>query len=285
MKIAVQEDMLPGRTLHDKLFYARDIGVQGVEFQSFGLTERVPQIVEALHTAGLAASAVNMGRRDGFLYPERSERERAIGEMRQAMADAVDMGASAVVFMPHYGSSKQPDLTPFKSPVEIEIELFIWLLRTVEDLAYAIGVELYMQPVNRYESHFLNRLEQAIRFRREIKDHPHVKIAANLFHMALEEANPIQSLREALPDIGQIYFSDSNHRLPGQGLLDFSGVMAMLKEGSYTGWLTLECITSSDDEALSTCLNFLRPMLWANSPSTTNNEQPTTNNEQLKTNN
>lgn len=245
MKFAIQEDMLPGRTLRTRLQNARALGFDGVEFWSEGLSARVPEVAEALADSGLSAAAVNMGRVDGFLYPDARQRDHAVSNMRQAMADALDIGAAGVTFVPHWGGNKQPDLTPFKTAIEIEYELMVWLLRGVSDLAYAIGVELYMQPVNRYETHFLNKVEQAINFRRQIKDHPHVKVAANLFHMALEEVHPLACLRESLSaennDIGHIYLADSNRRLPGQGLLDFDAIMQTLRDGGYQGWLTLEC--------------------------------------------
>src|SRR5690349_5277565 len=149
MKFAIQEDMLPGRKLRDRLRHARALGFEGVEFWSETLTARVPEVVEALAENGLTASAVNMGHIDGFLYPDAQARDRAVSAMRQAFADASDLGATGVTFVPHFGANKQPDLTPFKTPIEIEFELMVWLLRGVSDLAYAIGVELYMQPVNR----------------------------------------------------------------------------------------------------------------------------------------
>jgi sugar phosphate isomerase/epimerase len=270
MKYAIQEDMLSGRTLRARLRHARELGVEGVEFWADGLTPRVPEVAAALAESGLSASAVNLGRIDGFLYPDARTRDRAVSAMRQAFADALDIGAAGVTFVPHLGANQQPDLTPFKTPIEIEYELMVWLLRGVSDLAYAIGVDLYMQPVNRYETHFMNRVEQAVHFRRQIKDHPHVKIAANLFHMALEETNAVDSLRAALQaeanDIGMIYLADSNRRLPGQGLLDFKAVMGVLRDCGYQGWLTLECGTPGQNheranafaDALPTCLTWLK---------------------------
>lgn len=238
MRIAIQEGMLPGRGTQEKLKNARDLGFHGVEFAAEGLTARVQSIVEALQATGVAAAAVNLGRRNGYLSPELSERESAIGVMRQAMADAVDIGAAHVVFTPHFGGPRMPDLTPYRAPVELESEMMIWLLRTVSDLAYAIGVELDMLPVNRYESYFMNRLEQAAFFRRKIKDHAHVKAAVNLFHMALEEENLDAALRSHGKHVGYIQLADSNGRLPGQGLLDWVGIAAALGEFGYDGWLT-----------------------------------------------
>ncbi|NWF71101.1 MAG: TIM barrel protein [Chloroflexi bacterium] len=266
MKIAIQEDMLAGRTLRERLRLARELGIDGVEFWAEGLSERVPEIAAALIETGMAAAAVNLGRADGFLYPERAARELAVNRLRQAFADAVDLGAQGVTFVPHYGACQQPDLMPFKTPTEIEYELMIWLLRGVEDLADAMGVMLYMQPVNTYETHFMTRLEQAAHFRRQIKDHPYVKIAANVFHMALTETDPLKQLAAHCGDIGYVYVADNNRRLPGQGVLDFAAILRALRDGGYDGWLTLECGTpgtnaahsSSFAEGLPAALKLLR---------------------------
>jgi len=241
MQFAIQEDMLPGRSIAEKLQNAQMLGVEGVEFWAAGLTERVPEIAKALEQTGIRAAAVNLGRRDGYLSPILQERERAISEMRQAMTDAVDIGAGHVIFVPHFGGPRMPDLTPYRSPIELESEMMIWLLRTVSDLAYAIGVELDMLPINHYETYFMNRLEQAAFFRRKIKDHAHIKIAVSTFHMALEESNALEALRTHGKHIGYIHLADSNTRLPGQGLMDFPAAAGVLREIEYVGWLTFAC--------------------------------------------
>lgn len=241
MQLAIQEDMLVGRSMAEKLANAAQLGFAGVEFWADGLTERVPEIAEALQETGMQAAAVNMGRHAGYLSPVLAERESAIGHLRQTMANALDLGAYHVVFVPAYGRSKMPDLTPYRSPAELDGEMLVWLLRTVSDLAYAIGVELDMQPVNRYESDFLNRLEQGAFFRQKIKDHPHVKLAASLFHMALEEGDVLACLRQHGQHLGYLHLSEQNGRLPGQGMLDFTLVIRILREIGYDGWLTYAC--------------------------------------------
>lgn len=241
MLIAIQEDMLAGRGMVEKLQNAQRIGFEGIEIWAQGLTERVPEIAAAIEQTGIRAAAVNLGRRDGYLSPELHEREHAISEMRQAMTDAVDIGAGHVIFVPHFGGPRMPDLTPYRSSIELEAEMMVWLLRTVSDLAYAMGVELDMLPINHYETYFMNRLEQAALFRRKIKDHPHVKIAASLFHMALEEADFMQAMRAHGKHIGYIHLADSNCHLPGQGMIDFSAAAEALREIEYDGWLTFAC--------------------------------------------
>src|SRR5690606_4270134 len=257
MRIAVQENMLSGRSVRDKFEQARILGLNGVEVAASGLAERVPEIAEAALATGVRVAAVNMGRRDGYLAPERAEREAAIGALRQAMADAVDMGAEHALFVPHFGPPRVPDLAPYRAPVELEGEMMVWLLRTVSDLAYAMGIELDMLPVNRYETYFMTRLEHAVHFRRKIKEHAHIRIAVNLFHAAQEEMDWLAALRDHLPHIGYIQLAEQNHCLPGQGVLDFSSLARVLQD--YDGWVTCACDSDMTPTAdLRASLDYLR---------------------------
>ncbi len=261
LKLAIQEKLLPGQDIREKLTHAVQLGFTGVEFDADGLTARVPDIAEALVHTGIMTAAVHMGRRDGYLAPHLAEREQAIGALRQAMADAVDLGAGHVVFVPHYGPSRMPDLTPYRAPVELESEMMVWLLRTVSDLAYAIGVELDILPLSRDETYFINRLEQAALFRRKIKDHPHVKLAANCLYMALEEDDPAAALRAQVADLGYFQVADLHETLPAQQELDFAALADALHEASYTGWVTLACGRAEParlQEELPASITFLR---------------------------
>lgn len=240
-KLAIQEDMLPGRTIDEQTANAKYLDLSGIEFWADGLTDRIPDVITAMNAHDMAACGVNLGRLDGYLYPDLETRELAISRMRQAMADAIDLEAEYVSFVPHYGAPVMPDLTPHQTPYALEQEMMIWLLRTISDLAYALGIQLYMQPINHYESHFMTRVDQAKYYRKKIKDHPHVKIAPNLFHMALEEDDINSTLTTHQDDIGMIYLSDHNRKLPGQGLIPFDTFGKTLKSIAYNGWLVLEC--------------------------------------------
>ncbi len=243
MRLAIQEDMLPGKTPLERFERAKALGFDGVEVWGRGLTERVPALAEAAEQTGVVISAVNHGRQGRLLDPDIDHREVALAEFRQSVVDGVDLGASGVILVPHFAEPTLPDLTPYKSVVQLEYEMLHNHLRTLSDYVYAIGIDLYIEPVNRYETHFINTLAEAAKVRRRIKDHPHIKLAADLFHMAMEETSIAGALREYGKDLGYVHLADSNRRLPGQGMTDFTAVGAALKEAGYDGWLALECGT------------------------------------------
>jgi sugar phosphate isomerase/epimerase len=247
MKLAIHEAMLPGRSLQERYQHAKNLGFDGIELFADGLENRLMDVAMALNKVELSVASVHLGKMDGYLSPDLQTRDRAISNMRQAMATAIDLMAEHVIFVPQWGSLPTPDMTPYRSAEELASELMIWLLRTVSDLAYALGCVLHIQPRNRYETDFLNTVPQASKFLDEIQmkreqgkvDNPYVKIAPNTFDMAMGEDNVIESLKQHGHRLGYLYLSDSNGRLPSQGLLDYSAIANALKITNYNGWLCL----------------------------------------------
>ncbi len=237
MKFAIQENLLHGTTLSEQLSTAKAAGVDGIEFIAQGLSERVPEIAQALHQQGLQAAGVHMGRIDGYVSPELDEREAAISALREALADASDIGAAHVIFVPHYGPLKMPNLQPYRSQIELTGEMMVWLLRTVSDLAYAIGLELDMQPLCEEETAFLNTLEQAAFFRKSVKGHPHIRTAPHLYHVLKETG--LTALRQYSEDIGYVHLCDANGKFPTQLTAEVKEALEILRDANYTGWVTL----------------------------------------------
>ena len=105
--------------------------------------------------------------------------------------------------------------------------------------AQEVGVTLCLEPLNRFETYFLNTLEDAARLVRDIGA-PNVKIHFDTFHANIEERNPPAALRSVAPHIGHVHLSENDRGIPGTGHVDWQGTFLALKEIGYTGWLTIE---------------------------------------------
>lgn len=238
--LAIQEDMLPGPTLADRYAQAGDLGLQGIEFWSETLPDQAAEIGRLNGRKGVTAASINNGRRSRFLDPDPAERSRAVGELTQAIQIAGRIGAAGVVFVPHFFGPLLPDLSPWMDAAELERGLLRAQLAGLAELAERAGVQLWVEPVNRYETHLLNRLDQAAELIRSL-EHPQLGIVADLFHMALDETDPASAIRSHGAAIGHVHLADSNRRLPGQGTTDFPAILAALREIDYRGWLAFEC--------------------------------------------
>ena len=247
-KLAIQEDMLPGPTLEDRFVQASDLGLQGIEFWSESLPEQVAEIERLSEQGSIVASSINNGRRSRFLDPDPDERARAMTELSEAIELGGRIGVEGVVFVPHFFDPLLPDLSPYKSAVDLELALLSKQLEILAEAAERANVQLFVESVNREETHLLNRLDQAAALVDPL-GHDRLDIVADLFHMAHEEADISAAILENREHIGHVHIADSNRKLPGQGATEFKPILIALREIGFGGWLALECGSPGQNQA------------------------------------
>jgi D-psicose/D-tagatose/L-ribulose 3-epimerase len=67
-----------------------------------------------------------------------------------------------------------------------------------------------------------------------------VKIHFDTFHSNIEEKHPAEALRAVAKDLGHVHISENDRGIPGTGHVDWKGILKVLKEIEYDGWLTIE---------------------------------------------
>jgi sugar phosphate isomerase/epimerase len=132
-----------------------------------------------------------------------------------------------------------------------------------EVLAHAasLGVTVVLEPVNRYETDFLNRLEEAAAWMHRLP-HPNFGLMPDVFHMNIEEVSVTAALVAHKEFVRYLHLADSNRLAPGRGHLPFSELFATLRAIGYRGWATLEILPLPDpDAAAAMGIAFLKPLL------------------------
>ena len=123
-----------------------------------------------------------------------------------------------------------------------------WLGEALDDLgahAGSKGTFLLLEPLNRYETNLCNRLGDTASWLDQ-RGTQHVRVLADLFHMAIEETDLAAALRAAGPRVGHIHFADSNRRAMGLGHTDPVPLIAALREIGYEGYLSAEVLPLPD---------------------------------------
>jgi sugar phosphate isomerase/epimerase len=106
-------------------------------------------------------------------------------------------------------------------------------------------VPLIYEPLNRYETNLINRVEDGVAFLQRAGA-TNVKLLADLFHMNIEEANLAAALQLGGKHIGHVHFVDSNRRPAGYGHLDFAPIANALQQMHYSGYLSAEAFSWPD---------------------------------------
>ncbi len=252
---------MPGNSLPERLERLAQWGYEGIEFWGGGLKERVAEIQDALKNSPLRASTVCAGFRGCLLDVNRSERELALQDIRDLLFIAGDIGAVGLIVVPIFGGARIPDLSPLAPPVQLELDLLALLLEDLAKTAEKAGSLILLEPLNRYETHLLRRLDDAVAVCEKLA-HPNIKLMADFFHMSIEEADIPDAIRRAGHWIAHVHLADSNRLLPGQGHTDFASGFHALREIGYTGYMALECGIAGDPlEALPRSASYLRGLI------------------------
>ena len=112
-------------------------------------------------------------------------------------------------------------------------------LRAAAARAQKRSVCLCLEPLNRFETYFLNTLADAARLLRDVGA-PNVRIHFDTFHSNIEEQHPAEALRAVAEDLGHVHLSENDRGIPGTGHVDWKGILKVLKATVYDGWLTIE---------------------------------------------
>jgi sugar phosphate isomerase/epimerase len=141
-----------------------------------------------------------------------------------------------------------PDGTP-----EEEWEWVVAGLQEVHDLAKKAGVRVALEPLNRFETYFLNRADQAIALAEAVA--PECGVCVDVFHMNIEERDLLAAVRTAAPRLVDVHVAENNRLAPGMGAIDWNALVRTLRDVGYDGALTMEAVAPVDRTPVSPWTN------------------------------
>jgi sugar phosphate isomerase/epimerase len=229
-----------------KLRLLKQTGYQGVE-----LGIRNPQILnpyaleKVLNRYKLQLSAIGTGQAyidDGLsLSSLKSDiRNQAINRIKKHIDLAAIFGAQVIIGLVR-GRLEQKDTKAR------QIKHLIEGSRRICDYACPKSVIVTVEPLNRYETSFLNNTKETLSFIKKIKSN-NLKILLDTFHMNIEEDNLKEPLQKGIRYLSHIHLADNNRKCPGEGAINFNYVMNQLKQLGYQGYLSGEMLTQPTAE-------------------------------------
>jgi sugar phosphate isomerase/epimerase len=261
VKLACQEHLVPGETLEAKWELLRSAGFDGIELHGHGdlaFERRLPELRRA-REAGVELPSVCVIM-DHFIGDFDAVRRRdAIENMKSLLSTIAEVGGRGAITPASFGmaSTRLPPFSVPRTPAE-DRRVLLEGLRELGEHAAAHGVTVFLEPLNRYEDHMLNRLDQAAELCDEL-GLPSVRVMGDLFHMNIEEDDLAAAIEGCVPHLAHVHLADSNRLQPGAGHTDFASAFAALRASGFLGVMALECgIRGDAREALPAVAALLR---------------------------
>ena len=202
------------------------------EFDSFPAAE----VRRGIESAGLEAvfcSALTGS--TSVVSDDAAVRDRAVAFLRQGIETAAAIGASTFV-------------GPFCAPVG----LLPGRRRTTDEWKYAVEglqklgpvldeykVDLALEPLNRFETYFLNTAADAVQLCEEV-GHSRIGILFDTFHANIEEKDIANALRSCGRHLKHVHTCENDRGVPGSGHVEWTEVLGALAETGYDKVASIE---------------------------------------------
>jgi len=248
------------RGIKESIIKAAKMGYDGIELALKTPDEINPEEVkEILEDNNLRCPVVSTGQVFAdlglyFTHPSLEKRDEVIRIFKSFIDKARFFGSMVNI------GRVRGFIPEGEAPKAVE-ELFLETLRPIEEHARKSEVTLLLEPINRYETNFINTLEEAGELLREVNS-PYLKMMPDLFHMNIEEPSIEKSLKKHKETIAYVHFADSNRYAPGMGHLNFKSVVKTLGKIGYSGWVSIEILPVPDpDTAALRAIRYLRKII------------------------
>ena len=170
---------------------------------------------------------------------DEQQRAASVQYMKDVVTMVKELEGQEITIVPSTVGKIVPDGTP-----EQEWEWCVAGLQEIREHANAAGVRMAIEPLNRFETHFVNRGEQALALADAVG--PDVGVCLDCFHMNIEEVDLLETIRAIGPRLTDFHVADNNRLACGMGALDWPAIVSTLKEIGYDGALTVEFVAPID---------------------------------------
>jgi D-psicose/D-tagatose/L-ribulose 3-epimerase len=116
-------------------------------------------------------------------------------------------------------------------------------LKTLSRYAEKKGRQICLEPLNRFETDFINTCDQALKMVRDVGS-PALKLHLDTFHMNIEEKNQAEAIRKAGKLLGHFHACGSDRGTPGNDHIDWKPIVKALKQVRYDGDVVIESFTT-----------------------------------------
>ena len=135
-----------------------------------------------------------------------------------------------------------------------EWEWSVIAMKEVAEYAKETGeVDICVEVVNRFESHFLNIAQDAVKYCKDVGT-GNIKVHLDTFHMNIEENNFVEATKICGKEyLGYVHTCENNRGIPGTGHVPWKEFFMALKEIGFYGPLVIESFDPSFEEFNAGC--------------------------------
>lgn len=197
---------------------------------------------EMIKEYGLGVSAcAAMGPDRDLIHSDKAIRDNGMAYLKGAIQATHDLGGTNLVGPLYSAVGRTWQATPQER--ERDTDTLVENLSELANYAADFEVILCVEPLNRFETSFINLVEQAIPIIDRV-DHPNCQMMVDTFHMNIEEKSLGDAIRAVGPRLRHVHACENDRGAPGTGNIPWDEVAKALNDINYDGPVVIESFTA-----------------------------------------
>ena len=174
-----------------------------------------------------------------LLASQPAARAMSVKYVKDTITMVKELGGQEVTIVPCTVGKLIPEASP-----DEEWKWAVASLKECYEHGMKEGVRLAIEPLNRFETYFLNRHDQAVFLAEQVG--PTCGVCLDCFHMNIEEQDMFAAIKATGSRLNDFHVADNNRMACGMGALDWKRIIDTLKSIGYDGALTVEFVAPLD---------------------------------------
>jgi D-psicose/D-tagatose/L-ribulose 3-epimerase len=185
-----------------------------------------------------------------LISEEKSDRREATEYMKSLVRKVYELGSTfygGIIYAPF-------SVLTGKAPTADEFNYAAEGLREVCIFAREYGIDVGLEPANRYETYMINTITDVLRLI-DVIDEKNAGILFDAFHMTIEEKNMYRAITAAGSRLFHVHASANDRGIPGSGQVHWDDLFRGLKQAGYDRAISIEGFVDNDaDVAAGACI-------------------------------
>ena len=195
-----------------------------------------------LDKAKLACGSVCAAMGPGRDFRGTPEEQKTAMDYCKALIDQMVVLGCPTLIGPVYSVVGKADAVE-ASAQKVEWALVVKNLKDLSAYAEKRGVQIAVEPLNRFETDFLNTCDQGLKLIKAVGS-PALKLHLDTFHMNIEEKNQAAAILKAGKHLAHFHACGSDRGTPGNDHIDWKPIAKALKKVKYKGDVVIESFTT-----------------------------------------
>lgn len=195
-------------------------------------TKEVRKLLKDHNMTCWGSVTLMLGERN-LLAKDEAQRARSVQYVKDVVTLVKELDGHMVSVVPATVGKIIPDGRP-----DEEWKWAVDSLKEIYEYTEKSGILIGIEPINRFETYFINRGDQALALAEAVG--PNCGVCLDTFHMNIEEDDLYEAIRRSKGRLVGFHVADNNRMAPGMGNLNWEKIVDTLAEVNYDEVLSVE---------------------------------------------